>query len=340
MANPLQSQTRTIRAVIVYASGDTLTTEIQNDPVPVLQKGIRYKQPGSALLKTVLPDSLKSVTIEDGRVFETVTCDSASCLLLSILKGYYNLYQKEESKNVFSYYLFHLNDKPYHLYETISVKEIEGAKYKRSNYEYIRELKLAMADKLELSDEIHALKFDGKEITGIVKKYNKLKGDSYHEERAKFLNGIVTEKGILAGVNYFYFDDPNPGIRAGLDLVFRKKYTYSRRSINTGILYSRTQTKLRYGSEIFHGLEIPVLFNYRLFDFHGAEPFVSCGISVISCLTITKFDFSTYDTRESSAFFLPSIGCGAKFNIGKSALKVGLNTYIIGPGNLSVVFVF
>ncbi len=73
MANPLQSQTRTIRAVIVYASGDTLTTEIQNDPVPVLQKGIRNKQPGSALLKTVLPDSLKSVTIEDGRVFETVT---------------------------------------------------------------------------------------------------------------------------------------------------------------------------------------------------------------------------------------------------------------------------
>ena len=275
------SQTLKIKADIVFANNDSLSAEVLDEQLRDIQKGIKYRDLDSENFKTAYPDQLKSVKFADGRLLETVKTDSVSCLLLNLIQGYYNLYEKFENFGLMTFYLRHAQDEPIHLTETFLEKEIGSKSVKVSNYEYVHKLTNAMADNLSLSTEINTTKFSEYELISIVKKYNEFKGNKYSETDYSQKKSTKIDKGILI-FNYLDTKDYRvvnligvPGV--GMSFDFRRNNHYEKFALKTRISISLEKFENWRNQSWF--MITPIMVSYNYLNFTRFQMDILGGIS-------------------------------------------------------------
>ncbi len=232
------SQVEKTQAVIVFQNNDTLSAEIQDEQLNLIQTRIYYRQPGENTFSRGLPEQIKSVRFADGRLFESVQTDSVSSLLLCLIEGYYNLYTKAEKKGLNTYYIRHDQDPPIHLVETFTDRYIqEDGEFRRiSNFEYAHQLTNAMADNARITMEISEMKFKEDNLVAIVKEYNEFKGTQYPASSFHKRKSIKVSPGLLISgypiMSEIYF----PGL--GICFDFYRNRPYERFSLKTSISFN------------------------------------------------------------------------------------------------------
>lgn len=315
-ALPLYSQVLKTQAVIIFANNDSIRAEIKNEQLHIIQTRIQYKPSGSSNFVTGLPDQVKSVKFDDGRLFESVKTDSVSFLLLCIIKGYYTLYKIEISGSV-TYYIRHAGDSPIHLIETFTDRYIqsEGEYRKISNFEYVHQLISAMSDNAQITKEINETKFREDELLAIVKKYNEFKGNQYPVAAIANKKVIKISTGILVKEFPFITERLAPGI--GVSFDFYRTRPYERFGLKTHISFNLKDYKK--GDRYNLLMEIPIALSYSYFESGKIKLDLLGGASTFFVIN----SYTSYGHRSTLADVYPLLylGTGIDYKVKKSALR-------------------
>ncbi len=325
------SQALKTKADIVFTNNDTLSAEIFDAQIRVVQKSIKYRKLDSDNYTTAYPDQIKSVKFADGRLLESIKTDSVYYLLLNQIKGYYNLYSKLESNGVKTYYIRHDKDQPIHLTETFSEKLVNGQREQISNYEYAHQLTKAMADNARICSELSELKFTENQLIAIVKKYNEFKGndytnsDNFKKKSAKIVIGVLVN-------NIFWIGEPAaPGL--GMSFDFRRNRPYEKFALHTRLTFNVFEYKNKDTHSMFFSFPLAVSYNYfdqarlRMDVFGGIVPYLAFD----SYLSYGKR--TSYTTYSSGLY----IGTGIDYKIKNSALRFEI---AVIPLSVALCYVF
>jgi hypothetical protein len=315
------------QAIIVFANNDSLSAEVRDEKLNLIQGRIYYRQPGSNAFSKGLPEQIKTVKFADGRLLESVKTDSAQFLLLCLIEGYYNLYRKVEAKGLNTYYIRHAMDTSIHLYETFQDKyeEVDGEIRRISNYEYAHQLTMAMADNARLTVKISDVKFKENELIAIIKEYNEFKGYKYSE--AESFNQKPTKVNMGVFINSYpfktFFNETGFGTGIGMSFDFYKNRPYERLGLKTSISLNVLDYKKDENYNLM--MEIPLALSFTFLDHNRLKMNVFGGISSLFILD----SYMSYDTRQTNTFITPCpyLGAGIDYKIKKSALRLELSLF-------------
>ncbi len=311
------SQVGKTEAVIVFQNSDTVSAEIKDEQLHLIQTRIYYKQPGANTFSKGLPEQIKSVRFADGRLFESVQTDSVSSLLLCLIEGYYNLFTKAENKGLNTYYIRHAQDPPIHLFETFQdqYEKTEDEVRRKSNYEYAHQLTNAMADNARLTMDISEMKFTEDNLVSIVKKYNEFKGTQYPASSGNKQKSTKISTGILISGYPLLTDFHAPGL--GMCFDFYRNRPYEKFGLKTRVSFNILDYQKDDSYKFI--MEIPIGVSYKYFERTRLNLDVFGGIS---SFLIIDSDIS-YGVRETYSTFAASLylGTGIDYKIKKSALR-------------------
>lgn len=317
------SQIRKTQAVIIFTNNDSLSVDIQDEQLHVIQTRIKYRKINSDNIYTGFPEQVKSVKFADGRLFESVRTDSVSCFLLCLIEGYYNLYIKIERKGLKSYYLRHDQNQTIHLIETFSDQVIGRELQRVSNFEYAHQLTFAMGDNVRITMEIIKTKFVENELVAIVKKYNEYRGNKYPESASFKKNSTEISTGILTGGYPFSAQFIVPGL--GVSFDFYSNHHYERFTLKSRILFNILDYKK--GDSYSMSMQIPIAVSYNYLDNSRLSLDVLGGIT--SFLIIDSY--TSYGERRSSTSYclLPYLGTGIDYKIKESAIRFEISIFTL-----------
>jgi len=323
------SQVGKTEAVIVFQNSDTVSAEIKDEQLHLIQTRIYYRQPGANTFSKGLPEQIKSVKFTDGRLFESVQTDSVSSLLLCLIEGYYNLFTKAENKGLNTYYIRHAQDPPIHLFETFQdqYEKTEDEVRRKSNYEYAHQLTNAMADNPRITMEISEMKFKEDNLVALVKEYNEFKGTQYPASSFHRRKSIKVSPGLLISgypiISEIYF----PGL--GISFDFYRNRPYERFSLKTSISFNIVDDPIYDRNNLI--IEIPIALSYSYYEKGRLKLDFFGGVS--SLLVIDSY--TSYGHRETFAELHPLLylGTGIDYKLRKSALRFEVSL-------ITVTFIF
>ena len=315
------------QAIIVFANNDSLSAEVRDEKLNLIQGRIYYRQPGSNAFSKGLPEQIKTVKFADGQLLESVKTDSAQFLLLCLIEGYYNLYRKVEAKGLNTYYIRHAMDTSIHLYETFQDKyeEVEGEIRRISNYEYAHQLTMAMADNARLTVKISDVKFKENELIAIIKEYNEFKGYKYSEAESFNQKPTKVNTGVFINSYPFktFFNETGFGTGIGMSFDFFKNRTYERYSLKTSISFNVVE--YNKDENYNYMMEIPIALSYKFLDHNRVKMNIFGGITSFLMIDSKMRN----DTRQTDTYFSPFLylGTGIDYKIKKSALRLELSLF-------------